>query len=155
MTGVTHASLARLARGQLGGAGGTRAGNQSRNPNRKGHCMHLSSRIRTARRLKGWSQAALAAALVVDRSAVGHWERGTGSAPSTRRLAVIATVTGVSVEWLLTGTGPMVVDHMSGQAASLPVPDREEERWRRCFGRLTEQDRRFFLELAESRTIGR
>ncbi len=70
--------------------------------------MHLSDRIRAARLRMGWSQSKLAAMLTMGRSAVGHWERGDGSKPSTARLIALAGLTGVCVEWLATGAGPMV-----------------------------------------------
>ncbi|HRN62128.1 MAG TPA: helix-turn-helix domain-containing protein [Luteimonas sp.] len=68
--------------------------------------MRLSTRIRTARVRAGLSQAGLAEALGVSRSAVGNWESAkTRVFPSTERLSELALATGVSYEWLATGRG--------------------------------------------------
>jgi transcriptional regulator with XRE-family HTH domain len=68
--------------------------------------MKLSMRIRTARVRAGMSQAELAAALGVSRSAVGNWESNKGRVfPSTERLSDLALATRVSYEWLATGRG--------------------------------------------------
>jgi len=77
--------------------------------------MRLSDRIRTARLHMRCKQSDIAKMLKVDRSAVGHWERGDGSKPSTARLIALAGLTGVCVEWLATGTGPMLP---TGEAAA-------------------------------------
>lgn len=65
----------------------------------------LPERIRRARALSKTSQLALAQAVGVQRSAVAQWERKDGSSPSMHHLIAIATVTGVSLEWLGTGRG--------------------------------------------------
>lgn len=65
----------------------------------------LAERIRRARALSKTSQLALAQAVGVQRSAVAQWERKDGSSPSMHHLIAIATVTGVSLEWLGTGRG--------------------------------------------------
>lgn len=67
--------------------------------------MESADRIRLARRIKGLSQAELAAAIGVQRSAVAHWESRAGKWPRTEHLATLASVTGVSVDWLATGRG--------------------------------------------------
>src|SRR3546814_21137404 len=77
-------------------------------PSAGNHTVCLAERIRTARNRKGWKQAELAAMLEVDRSTVGHWERGEGSSPSPARLFALAGLTGVCIEWMATGTGPKV-----------------------------------------------
>jgi len=109
--------------------------------------MRLSDRIRTARHLKGWKQADLAAMLEVDRSAVGHWERGEGSAPSLARLFALAGVTGVCVEWLATGTGPMVAAGDTSTAVSLGA---DESRLLRAYRQRSTRAKAALLELAES-----
>jgi transcriptional regulator with XRE-family HTH domain len=68
----------------------------------------LSERIRYARVLSGTSQAALADAVGVQRSAVAQWERKDGSHPSMQHLVDIAATTGVCMEWLGTGRGPVL-----------------------------------------------
>jgi transcriptional regulator with XRE-family HTH domain len=69
--------------------------------------MTPQQRIRLARRHRGLSQAALGAAVGVQRSAVGHWEAARGKYPSVAHLREIAMVTGVQFEWLATGRGTM------------------------------------------------
>lgn len=112
--------------------------------------MHLSDRIRAARRCKGLSQAGLATQLKVHRSAVGHWERGNGSAPSTARLFALARITGVCGEWLASGTGPMIADVAPVQSASLFALSDEEERLLRCYRLLPGRAKMLVLEVAES-----
>ncbi|HEY1140048.1 MAG TPA: helix-turn-helix domain-containing protein [Lysobacter sp.] len=69
--------------------------------------MTPQQRIRLARRHAGLSQAALGAAVGVQRSAVGHWEAARGKFPSVAHLREIALITGVQFEWLATGRGTM------------------------------------------------
>ncbi|NUT17353.1 MAG: helix-turn-helix transcriptional regulator [Cupriavidus sp.] len=69
--------------------------------------MTPQQRIRLARRHAGLSQAALGAAVGVQRSAVGHWESTRGKHPSMAHLREIALITGVQFEWLATGRGKM------------------------------------------------
>lgn len=69
--------------------------------------MTPQQRIRLARRHAGLSQAALGAAVGVQRSAVGHWESARGKFPSVAHLREIAMITGVQFEWLATGRGSM------------------------------------------------
>jgi len=69
--------------------------------------MTPQQRIRLARRHAGLSQAALGAAVGVQRSAVGHWEATRGKFPSVAHLREIAMITGVQFEWLATGRGSM------------------------------------------------
>ena len=69
--------------------------------------MTPQQRIRLARRHAGLSQAALGAAVGVQRSAVGHWEAARGKFPSVAHLREIALLAGVQFEWLATGRGTM------------------------------------------------
>ena len=69
--------------------------------------MNSQQRIRLARRHAGLSQAALAEAVGVQRSAVSHWEAVQGKSPSMTNLRRVATVTGVQFEWIATGRGRM------------------------------------------------
>ncbi|HEY0505488.1 MAG TPA: helix-turn-helix transcriptional regulator [Lysobacter sp.] len=71
--------------------------------------MTPQQRIRLARRHAGLSQAALGAAVGVQRSAVGHWEAARGKFPSVGHLREVAMVTGVQFEWLATGRGSMAL----------------------------------------------
>jgi transcriptional regulator with XRE-family HTH domain len=67
----------------------------------------LPERIRRARTLSRISQLALANIVGVQRSAVAQWERKDGSHPSMHHLIAIALATGVCLEWLGTGRGPV------------------------------------------------
>lgn len=69
--------------------------------------MTPPQRIRLARRHAGLSQAALAAAVGVQRSAVSHWEANGGKHPSVTHMRGIALACGVQFEWLATGRGRM------------------------------------------------
>lgn len=69
--------------------------------------MNSQQRIRLARRHAGLSQAGLAEAVGVQRSAVSHWEAVQGKSPSMSNLRRVATVTGVQFEWIATGRGRM------------------------------------------------
>lgn len=69
--------------------------------------MTPQQRIRLARRHAGLSQAALASAVGVHRSAVSHWEAHQGKLPSMCHFQQLAVVTGVQFEWLATGRGRM------------------------------------------------
>lgn len=69
--------------------------------------MTPQQRIRMARRHVGLSQAALAKAVGVQRSAVSHWEATLGKSPSAAHLREVAMTTGVQFEWLATGRGRM------------------------------------------------
>lgn len=71
--------------------------------------MTPQQRIRLARRHAGLSQAALAAAVGVQRSAVSHWETERGKSPNTEHMREVAMATGVQFEWLATGRGRMTL----------------------------------------------
>lgn len=71
--------------------------------------MTPQQRIRLARRHVGLSQAALAGAIGVQRSAVSHWEGTQGKHPSVDHLRALALVTAVQFEWLATGRGKMTL----------------------------------------------
>lgn len=69
--------------------------------------MTPAARIRKARLKMELSQADLADALKVTRSAVSQWERYAGTKPNSRNLAILADLCKVHYEWLATGRGPM------------------------------------------------
>jgi transcriptional regulator with XRE-family HTH domain len=71
--------------------------------------MKSHSRIKMARRHLNVSQAALATAVGVQRSAVSHWEAPLGKNPTLTNLRKIADLTAVQFEWLATGRGVMVL----------------------------------------------
>lgn len=64
----------------------------------------LADRIRTARkRVPGLTQAKIGDAAGVSAQAVNMWENGK-SRPTRENLAVVARMTGVTTDWLITGT---------------------------------------------------
>lgn len=65
--------------------------------------MSIAARIRKARLEAGFSQSHLADLMGVTRSACSQWEQPDGTSPRGARLQRLATVLGVSVEWLATG----------------------------------------------------
>ncbi|HLU61789.1 MAG TPA: helix-turn-helix domain-containing protein [Gammaproteobacteria bacterium] len=67
--------------------------------------MTIADRIREAREQAGVSQTELARLLGVTRSACSQWESPQGTAPRRERLEQLATLLGVSFEWLATGRG--------------------------------------------------
>lgn len=71
--------------------------------------MTPQQRIRLARRHAGLSQAALASAVGVQRSAVSHWEANEGKHPSVAHMRGLALACGVQFEWLATGRGKMTL----------------------------------------------
>jgi transcriptional regulator with XRE-family HTH domain len=87
--------------------------------------MKLSERILFARRRAGLTQAALARALCLQRSAVSNWESvGTGR-PTMTNLIAIAKVTDVSLEWLATGRGRVAVADDGAGDDEVPAVDAE------------------------------
>jgi transcriptional regulator with XRE-family HTH domain len=113
--------------------------------------IHL--RIRLARDRAGLSQAALAARIGVQRSAANQWESALArKEPSTRHLAKIALVTGVSFEWLATGRGEMIwnspgiAEAVAGQGRLGP----REQRLLRLFENLSERQQQALLTLLDA-----
>lgn len=89
--------------------------------------MSIASRIRKARIAAGFSQSHLADLMHVTRSACSQWEQPGGTAPRGTRLERLATVLGVSVEWLATGGDGDVraEDATGGYRNALSVEERE------------------------------
>lgn len=116
--------------------------------------MASAPRIRQARRLAGMSQAQLAEAVGVHRSAVSHWETPEGRQPSAIHLRGIVLATGVAFEWLATGRGEMLpsadtlLDSVSAADAEL-VDDPQERRLLEAFRHAPVRSRVPLLELAE------
>lgn len=91
--------------------------------------MKMNERIRRARRRAGISQAQLAAAVRVRRSAVSNWESVADVHPTMVNLAAIAQACDVSLDWLGTGRGVMSVDNLDDiQAADAELIDAPAER---------------------------
>jgi transcriptional regulator with XRE-family HTH domain len=116
--------------------------------------MHSQDRIRLARRHAGLSQAKLATAIGVQRSAVSHWESPQGKNPSVVHLRAVAMVAGVTFEWLATGRGKMllsedaVLDSVSAADAIL-IEDRAELRLVQAFRLASPRIRVALVEIVE------
>ena len=116
--------------------------------------MHSQDRIRLARRHSGLSQAKLAEAIGVQRSAVSHWESPQGKNPSVDHLRTMALVTGVTFEWLATGRGKMqisedaVLDSVSAADAIL-VEEPLELRLVQAFREASPKTRVALVEIVE------
>jgi transcriptional regulator with XRE-family HTH domain len=80
--------------------------------------MSVGERIATLRRERGISQAGLAAATGVSRSAVAQWETGRAGQVSGN-LSRIAKVLDVSVEVLLHGTAARGPEGLTGDQLAL------------------------------------
>lgn len=122
--------------------------------------MNSQDRIRLARRRAGLSQAKLAAAIGVQRSAVSHWESPQGKNPSVTHLRELAKVAGVTFEWLATGRGKMelseeaVLDSVSAAEAIL-VEDSLELRLMQSFREASPRTRVALVEIVEELTAKR
>lgn len=116
--------------------------------------MTPQQRIRLARRHAGMSQAALGAAVGVQRSAVSHWEATMGKSPNAAHLRELALATGVQFEWLATGRGNMslsteVAMDSVAAADALLVDDPLELRLMTAFRDIPTLARAPLVELAE------
>jgi transcriptional regulator with XRE-family HTH domain len=122
--------------------------------------VNPQDRIRLARRHAGLSQAKLAEAIGVQRSAVSHWESPQGKNPSVTHLRTVAMVTGVTFEWLATGRGKMqlsedaVLDSVSAVDAIL-VEDQLELRLVQAFREASPRTRVALVEIVEEVTAKR
>ncbi len=114
--------------------------------------MKLSTRVRTARVRAGMSQAELAEALGVSRSAVGNWEAAKGRVfPSSERLSELALATGVSYEWLATGRGTPQAPNEGIPAADAEfVDDPVERRLLQAFRACGEPFKQAVLQIVEA-----
>ena len=110
----------------------------------------IATRIRTARRIAGITQAELASKLRVTRSAVANWERVSGVWPASSRLLSIAVTTGVSYEWLATGRGIATDETTPAAVAGELIDDPNELRLVRAFRGCHSAVRRALLDMAES-----
>lgn len=116
--------------------------------------MSLQLRIRMARRHAGLSQAGLARAVGVQRSAVSHWEAPDGKNPSVAHLREIAVVANVQFEWLATGRGSMAVSREQeldsvAAADALLVDDPTELRLLQAYRNAPARSRIALLEVLE------
>lgn len=112
--------------------------------------MMLSVRIRAARVKAGLSQAQMAKALGVGRSAVANWECADRVSPHSSRLAHIALLTQVSYEWLATGRGTSELKQEGIPAVDAEmVEDRLERRLLKAYRIAPAAIRQALLQLAE------
>jgi transcriptional regulator with XRE-family HTH domain len=122
--------------------------------------MNSQDRVRLARRHAGLSQAKLAEAIGVQRSAVSHWESPQGKNPSVDHIRAVAMVAGVTFEWLATGRGKMqlsedaMLDSVSAADAIL-VEDRAELRLIQAFRLASPRIRVALVEIVEELTAKR
>lgn len=114
--------------------------------------MSFASRIRRARLHAELTQAALAARVQVQRSAVSHWENVDGARPTGENLASVASATGVRFEWLATGRGPMRLRE-SEQAPALVLSefahDEMEARLLHAIRQIPVRKRKLVIEFVE------
>jgi transcriptional regulator with XRE-family HTH domain len=71
--------------------------------------LKIGARIRRARRHAKLSQVQLSAAIPVQRSAVSNWESVHEIYPTMANLVAIARICDVSLDWLGTGRGQMLL----------------------------------------------
>ena len=113
----------------------------------------LPDRLRRARRLATISQAALAHAIGISPSAVAQWEQQEGTHPGLAHLVAFARVTGVSVDWLVTGAGRPRRSAPAEEPATLTADayarDAGEEGLLREFRLLGPRARRIVFDLLE------
>ena len=106
------------------------------------------------------SQAKLAVAIGVQRSAVSHWESPQGKNPSVDHLRSVAIVAGVTFEWLATGRGKMQLsddakfDSVSAADAIL-VEEMLELRLVQSFREASPRTRIALVEIVEELTAKR
>jgi transcriptional regulator with XRE-family HTH domain len=100
-------------------------------------------RIREARRERGLTQEQLAEATGVSRSAVAQWETGRAG-QITGNLSRIATILGISVEWLLYG---------ANKKAPAEAASADELALLRLYRECSPTDRHFLLTTARRLAI--
>ena len=117
--------------------------------------MSISARIRQARQDAGISQSRLAGMLGVTRSACSQWESTGGTAPRRERLEQLATLLGVSYEWLATGRKPkegrtafMVKEGIIPSYRAVMTDDQEE--LLKLYNALSAKMRKALLEFLRS-----
>lgn len=118
----------------------------------------LPHRIRQTRRSAGLSQAELATAVGVGRSAVAQWERKDGSRPSSSNLAKIAIAANAHFEWLATGRGmrqPLVGGETPALLVKYSAQCALEERLLVTFRHLGTRAQSSLLEVAELLASGK
>ena len=82
--------------------------------------MKLGERIAEKRKEQGLTQAELAEKMMVTRQTVSRWEAGT-ALPDVERIAELATVLGVSCDYLLTDAGDQTQTDMDDSSKAPAV----------------------------------
>ncbi|ROU06281.1 helix-turn-helix transcriptional regulator [Lysobacter enzymogenes] len=108
--------------------------------------MRMEDRMRRARLRAKLSQQELATKIGVQRSAVAQWEKTGGNLPSMNHLIDIALATGVTLEWLGTGRGPIKADEETWTPAVQTLDYAQDESEYQCLQDL----RRLPHQLRES-----
>lgn len=121
--------------------------------------MKMQERIRRARRKAGFSQAALADVVKVQRSAVSNWESANDVQPSMQNMVAIARACGVAIEWLGTGRGGMSTDPEA--LADIPTADAElvdaleERELLAVYRNLPRRSQQLLMQLAQALQTGK
>lgn len=122
----------------------------------------IHDRIRLARRQARLTQAALARAVGVQRSAVAQWESATGVRPTMEHQIKIAVIAGMRVEWLATGRGKMAMadsaytgDQITDLQLSEFALNDDEQRILRAFRALDRRSIKAVVTLAEALIVVR
>ena len=103
----------------------------------------IGTRIKEAREIKGLSQRQLAIQLGIQASSVNSWESEKKS-PTIDRLVMVAFLLNVSLEWLATGRGAMVL-YQQNENQLLP-PDEFNE-WQGTLAALSKEQRKQLFQL--------
>ena len=114
--------------------------------------MEFGVRVQVARQNSDLSQSELAQKLGVSRGAVANWESGNEMYPTVSRLIMIAEITQVSVDWLVTGRGPMLPGMINGEIPAVDgefVYEGDERRLLNAFRACTKKSKISILQSTE------
>jgi transcriptional regulator with XRE-family HTH domain len=89
--------------------------------------MTIAQRIKAERQIRGMTQTELARHVGVAREAVTQWEGGDARGLRPENLVRTAWLFGVTVEWLVFGTGPKRPNTCSSHGPDNPPLDRVNE----------------------------
>ena len=84
--------------------------------------MDIPERVRLARRKAGLTQATMAQQMGISRGAVANWESSGQIRPSTENLQKFAALTGTTLDWVLSGRGPMLMEEQAAPASTIASP---------------------------------
>jgi len=102
--------------------------------------MTIGNRIRIAREQKGLSQAELGRSVGVKAQSVQQWESGM-TAPRQQRVEKIASVLGVSANWIFTGGGPQQPPEMTEDNEYTVAINRDELTLLEKYRRMDDEER--------------